>query len=308
MDLVAGVDEVGRGALAGPVVSSAVILPIDYSLEGLNDSKLLNQKNREALYFKIKKQAVSIGIGFSTNKEIDRFNILNATHLSMKRALENCNPKPIKALIDGSRLPTKIIQNEGIVRGDTFVPCIQAASIIAKVTRDKLMTKMNIVFPEYSFAKHKGYGTKQHIKELKKWKSSPFHRFSFKPVKINQPSIKWFIKNNKIDWIGEKIAGLYLKNKNYDIIKMNDFILNYGVIDIISKKNGKLIFSHVITIIPDQNIKSQNSKQKLLKFKNAVNYYLQKNKILSEIRLDVISVYLYKGRHTIENNKGIMLT
>ena len=309
MELIAGVDEAGRGALAGPVVSSAVILPKIYSLEGLNDSKLVTPKKREKLYSQIKEQAISIGIGISTNREIDKVNILQATFLSMQRALGKCNPKPVKALIDGKALPNQIIRNEGIINGDAFVPSIQAASIIAKVTRDNIMVELNRIFPEYGFSKHKGYGTKKHMDELKTWKSSPIHRFSFKPVKRNKPSIQWYTKNNKIGWIGEKLAGLHLQKNNHKIIKLNEDCTPFDKIDIISQKSNTLFFSQVQTLVGNSFVNSarKTNRKESLKIKKAINHYLTENSNSAEIRLNNILVRLYKGKHIIEQIKGVTL-
>ena len=182
MELIAGVDEAGRGALAGPVVSSAVILPENYNLPGLNDSKLLSPKKREKLFDKIKNQAISVGIGIADEKEIDKTNILSATFISMQRALGQCNQQPDKALIDGKALPNQIIPNEGIIKGDSFVPSIQSASIIAKVTRDLFMIKLAKKYPKYSWNKNFGYGTADHLLGLKKYGITKHHRKKFNPV------------------------------------------------------------------------------------------------------------------------------
>ena len=182
MKIIAGVDEAGRGALAGPVVASAVILPEEYDLDGLNDSKKVSPPKREVLFDQIISQAISIGVGIVPAIEIDRINILESTYKAMKMSLGKLNPVPEEVLIDGFPLNTQIIPNRGIIRGDETIDVIKAASIIAKVTRDRIMVKYDQQYPLYGFKKHKGYGTKEHLKMLQLHKSCDIHRKTFKPV------------------------------------------------------------------------------------------------------------------------------
>ena len=149
MKIIAGVDEAGRGALAGPVVASAVILPEEYDLDGLNDSKKVSPPKREVLFDKITSQAISIGVGIVPAIEIDRINILESTYKAMKMSLGKLNPVPEEALIDGFPLNTQIIPNRGIIKGDETIDVIKAASIIAKVTRDRIMVKYDQKYPLY---------------------------------------------------------------------------------------------------------------------------------------------------------------
>lgn len=174
-----GVDEAGRGPLAGPVCAAAVILPQGLELPGLNDSKKLTEKQREALYDVIKEQAVSFGIAFATVEEIEEHNILGATFLAMKRAVEQLSVVPALALVDGNRDPGLDILTETVVKGDGKCADIAAASILAKVTRDRYMLEMAEQYPEYGFEKHKGYGTKAHYAALREYGPSPIHRPSF---------------------------------------------------------------------------------------------------------------------------------
>ena len=309
MELIAGVDEAGRGALAGPVVSSAVILPEKYNLTGLNDSKLLSPKKREKLFDEIKNQAIAVGIGIADEKEIDKTNILHATFTSMQRALGQCNQQPDKALIDGKPLPNQIIPNEGIINGDAFVPSIQAASIIAKVTRDKLIVDLGIIFPEYGFFYHKGYGTKKHMEALNKWKACPIHRKTFAPVKRNLPSINWYTERRKIGWVGEKLAALHLWKRNHEVIILNENCPPYGELDIISKNKNTLIFSEVKTAVCTSLTVPENQigREKLFRLVKAAHFYLQKNPSEMDIRLDAVLVKLYKGNHEINRIKGLTL-
>lgn len=176
---VCGVDEAGRGPLAGPVYAAAVILPVETEIAGLNDSKKLSEKKREELFDIINDVAISVSVGTASEKEIDEINILNATFLAMKRAVEGLEISPDYAIIDGNRAPNLEIPTETVVKGDGKVMSVAAASIIAKVSRDRFMLKMAEQYPEYQFEKHKGYGTRLHYEMIEKYGVSPIHRKSF---------------------------------------------------------------------------------------------------------------------------------
>ena len=176
---VCGVDEAGRGPLAGPVCAAAVILPPDIQIEGLNDSKKLTDKKRRALYDVIVEQAVSHGIAFADEQEIDEINILQATFLAMRRAFEKLTVTPDIALIDGNRAPGLSCREHTIVHGDALSASIAAASILAKVTRDRLMEEYDAKYPQYGFAVHKGYGTQRHYAALREFGACPIHRQTF---------------------------------------------------------------------------------------------------------------------------------
>ncbi len=177
---VCGVDEAGRGPLAGPVCAAAVILPEGLVIEGLDDSKKLTEKKREALYDVIVENAVAYGIAFGSVEEIEEVNILGATYLAMCRAVEKLNFKADYALIDGNRYPPMLdINGECIVKGDAKSMSVAAASILAKVTRDRLLLEYARKYPEYGFEKHKGYGTKAHVEAIKKYGVTQIHRPSF---------------------------------------------------------------------------------------------------------------------------------
>ena len=177
--LLCGVDEAGRGPLAGPVCAAAVILPRGLEIEGLNDSKKLTEKKREELYSVICKEALSFGIAFATVEEIEERNILGATFLAMNRALEQLDPQPELALIDGNRNTGILVPSRCVVKGDAKCADIAAASILAKVTRDRYMLEQAKLYPEYRFEQHKGYGTKLHYEALREYGPSPIHRMSF---------------------------------------------------------------------------------------------------------------------------------
>lgn len=176
---VCGIDEAGRGPLAGPVCAAAVILPLGLEFEGLNDSKKLSEKKREALYDIITEKAVAYSIALVDEKTIDEINILQATFKAMRNAVEGLSVKPDIALIDGNQKPGLSIEQRTIVKGDAKSMSVAAASILAKVTRDRLMIKLDEEYPEYQFAKHKGYGTKLHYECLEKYGVSPVHRRTF---------------------------------------------------------------------------------------------------------------------------------
>jgi ribonuclease HII len=180
---IAGVDEVGRGPLAGPVIAAAVILNPDSPIEGLADSKKLTEKRREAMELKIKESALAWSLGRAEVEEIDRLNILQASLLAMKRAVESLNISPNHALVDGNRCPDLACSVEAIVGGDSSEPVISAASIIAKVARDREMVELDLKYPGYGLAKHKGYPTKVHIEALQQLGVTDIHRRSFGPVK-----------------------------------------------------------------------------------------------------------------------------
>ena len=180
--LIAGVDEAGRGPLAGPVVAAAVILDDERPIAGVDDSKRLSAKQRERLFDVIMGQALCVSIGQASAAEVDTINVLQATLLAMRRAVEGLRLTPIKVLVDGNQLPRLPMLAEAVVGGDGRVACIAAASIVAKVTRDRLMTELDQTLPGYGFAQHKGYGTAQHMQALKRLGASAQHRRSFAPV------------------------------------------------------------------------------------------------------------------------------
>jgi len=184
--LVAGVDEAGRGALAGPVVAAAVILPPGLALEGLKDSKLLHPRRREALCLTIQEKALGIGVGIVEPKAIDALNILRATLLAMDQAIVSLPFLPEFLLIDGRDAPQTSLPHRALPHGDNLCPSISAASIIAKVFRDRIMDDYHLQFPQYGFARHKGYGTKEHLKALARYGPTPIHRLTFRRVRTRE--------------------------------------------------------------------------------------------------------------------------
>lgn len=180
--LLAGVDEAGRGPLAGPVVAAAVILDDRRPIAGLADSKKLSASRRDALYDEIRARALCCSVAMASVEEIDRLNILQATMLAMQRAVKGLRLRPGMVLVDGNRLPMLDVLAEAIVKGDDKVPAISAASILAKVTRDRMMGELDLAHPAYGFAAHKGYGTAAHLSALAELGPLPEHRRSFAPV------------------------------------------------------------------------------------------------------------------------------
>lgn len=180
--LIAGVDEAGRGPLAGPVVAAAVILDDLNPIKGLADSKKLTAARREKLFDEIRAKALCCSIAQASVEEIEQLNILQATLLAMRRAVEGLRLKPKLVLVDGNRLPVLDVLAEAIIQGDALVPAISAASILAKVTRDRWCAEYDLQFPQYGFAKHKGYGTAEHMAALKAHGACPEHRKTFRPV------------------------------------------------------------------------------------------------------------------------------
>jgi len=202
-ELIAGIDEAGRGALAGPVVAGAVILPHSYCppwLKLVRDSKELSPKRREFLFDLIRKEALPIGVGIISHDVIDDVNILQATLLAMKQAVEKLPKPPHFLLIDRLTLPKCTIPQRGITRGDKLCLSIACASIVAKVTRDHIMEEFDKVYPEYGFARHKGYGTRAHVSCLQQLGPSPIHRLSFAPLKniIASETTVALVKNSAV--------------------------------------------------------------------------------------------------------------
>ena len=187
--LIGGIDEVGRGPLVGPVVAACVILPLNYQLEGLTDSKKLSEKKREQFYEILKKEALSIGVGIISAEKIDEVNIYEATKLAMQDAIKNCALKPEYLLIDAMKLDTSIPSNS-IIKGDSKSLSIAAASVIAKVTRDRMLIELDKKYPMYDFKHNKGYPTKKHLEAINQFGIIDLHRKSYAPVKEYLERIK----------------------------------------------------------------------------------------------------------------------
>ena len=293
---IAGVDEVGRGPLAGPVVACAVILPKNHNISSLNDSKKISKKKREVIFDQINNIAISIGLGFVSPKIIDKINIRNATFSAMNKAVSSLTKSPKKLLIDGEELPNCKIKNEGIIKGDTKIESIMAASIIAKVTRDRIMINYSKIFPEYRFENNMGYGTKQHMDALKLNFATPIHRKSFNPVGNYLPTISWLKENNKVRWMAQKLVAIYLQKSGYIIDKM-DFNINeklyFDIYSIVDKMN---ILVHVNIV----NY-SVNEVDCINYYDDISKYFTINNEISKNWRIDIVNIDLHKKINNIEH-------
>ena len=239
-DLVAGIDEVGRGPLAGPVVAAAVILPKECKIEGVNDSKKLSAKKREELYDIILEKAVSYGIGVVSNERIDEINILQATYEAMREALSQLKPKAEYILADAVTIPMVSTPQRGIVKGDAKSMSIGAASIVAKVYRDRMMEAYEEVYPGYGFASNKGYGAAEHIEGIRKQGITPIHRKTFVKNFLPQDGDTATDKGHR----GEVLAAKQMEKMGYEILERNFHALK-GEIDIIAKKDNVIVFTEV---------------------------------------------------------------
>ena len=310
-NIIAGVDEVGRGPLAGPVVAGAVVLPEKHEIEGLMDSKKLTKKKREMLYPIILAKALGTGIGIVSVQKIDEINIREATFLAMERALGNLPMVPQGALIDGESLKSQVIPNKGIIKGDDKIDSIKAASIIAKVTRDRIMVQYGKIFPEYGFEQNSGYGTKVHMEALNKYKSTPIHRRTFSPVKKEMPTIKWLQENNRVQWMCEKLAALYLMENNFEIKKINHQNVSDGGLNIfaISPDNQIVLFK----VVQKSFAGGKEEVMQVMK-KDALLTKISSSELLDDYeignivpRVDALTVELIKNKSPrIEHFKGII--
>ena len=238
--LVAGIDEVGRGPLAGPVVAAAVILPEGCKIEGINDSKKLSAKKREELYDVILEQAVSYGIGVVSNERIDAINILQATYEAMREALSQLSPQADYILADAVTIPQVTIPQKGIIKGDAKSLSIGAASIVAKVYRDRLMEAYEEVYPGYGLAANKGYGSAAHMEGIRKLGITPIHRRSFLKHFLSQEEETTKERGEKGEWMAAK----QMEKMGYEILERNYHAMR-GEIDIIAQKDHYIVFTEV---------------------------------------------------------------
>lgn len=287
---VCGVDEAGRGPLAGPVYAAAVILPPGLEIPGVNDSKKLTEKKREALFPEIKEKALAYSIASASEKEIDEINILNATYLAMSRAVEGLSVKADYALIDGNRMPRLPIPGETIVKGDGLSMSIACASILAKVSRDHVMMELDQKYPQYQFAKHKGYGTKLHTDLIRQYGPCEIHRRSFLK-KILRTDAPQPTQAQSIGKRGEQAAAAYLEKKGFHVLEQN-YHSPYGEVDIIAEDGQYIIFVEVKTRKPGTMVEGveavDDAKQK--KLVKTAQLYLQEYPSDFQPRFDVIQV------------------
>ena len=299
---LAGIDEAGRGPLAGPVAAAAVILPQNVDLPEVTDSKKISEKKRERLFDEIYKTALSIGVGVVHEEVIDKKNILQATYQAMRHSLGQLSISPEVILVDGNKADIKHYEQESIIDGDQKSLSIAAASIIAKVTRDRMMHQFDIVFPEYGFAKHKGYGTKQHMETIINRKASPIHRKSFNPVSQHLPSFAYIKRNRLIGKLGEQLVACKMIRSGYEILETNYNVEKVGEIDIISRDEGILVFTEVKTQTAGHSWgepRVQINEKKSDRIMNAVQHYMDVNELDCDFRFDVGEVVLGRGKPEI---------
>ena len=297
--IIAGIDEAGRGPLAGPVVASCVVIDKNVIIEGVNDSKKLTPKKRDLLFDVIKENAKEIGIGIVHEDKIDSINILQATYLAMKIALGNIKTKPDLVLIDGQRSNLKHYNVKHIIKGDSKSQSIAAASIIAKVTRDRIMQQYDYIYPDYKFSKHKGYGTKFHIESIEKFKSTPVHRKSFKIVKSNLPSVSYIKKTYGFKHLAKMIvASKYIRNE-YRLLNIKYNIQPNDLFDYFINKNDNYKF---IKIEKNNSFESNSKDDSLyLDTFNYLKFFLKEKDIQSSFTFIVISVMFQKNKKPLIN-------
>ena len=294
---VCGVDEAGRGPLAGSVFAAAVILPAGIDIQGLDDSKKLSEKTRDRLFDEILTKALSTGVASAGHEEIDELNILQATFLAMGRAVGQLDIKPDIVLIDGNRDPKIGLRSRCIVGGDGKSASIAAASILAKVSRDKHMRIMAERYPGYFFEKHKGYGTKLHYEMLEKYGPCGIHRLTFLKDKHEGGQ-----KNNagKLGKWGEALALEHLLKKGYSTVA-EGFRSRFGEIDLIVKDSGFIVFVEVKLRKSDSFAAAREyiGKEKQSKVKATASLWLASRRPVLQPRFDVIEIYAPEGESTV---------
>ena len=297
VELIGGVDEAGRGPLAGPVVAACVILSKNFDLTGIDDSKKISPKKRQKLYDRIINESLDVSIGIADEKEIDDLNILQATFLAMRRAIGNLRNKPGQLLIDGPHSDIKIIPTKNIVKGDSKSGSIAAASIIAKVYRDEIMNSYDVIFPKYDFKKNKGYGTRSLIDALHIHKATPIHRKTFKIVSSNLPTFSFYKTTNSLaEMASNYVVSNYVK-EGYSILEMNVVLDNLDdKIDCFMTKNNSNIFVKIISTINNCDYSIGNLT--ILSFDRyilSLEKYLIKKDFKKDFVFNVISVEFNKG-------------
>ena len=287
--LICGVDEAGRGPLAGPVYAAAVVLPPNAEIAELGDSKKLSEKTRDRLFDEIAEKAVDYSIASASHKEIDEINILQATFLAMNRAIDSLKQIPDIALIDGNREPGAKCRTRCIVGGDGKSASIAAASILAKVSRDRYMADMALKYPEYVFEKHKGYGTKLHYERLREFGACEIHRSTFLK--------KWKMENDETKTetrgeFGERLARQFLLGEGYTIVSEN-FSSFFGEIDLIICDKRFIVFVEVKLRRTSDFAHAREfvTKSKQDKIRATASLWLASNKAKLQPRFDVIEIY-----------------
>tara|TARA_B110000438_G_C15806134_1_gene647427 strand:- start:196 stop:1176 length:981 start_codon:yes stop_codon:yes gene_type:complete len=311
VEFIAGIDEAGRGPLAGPVVASAVILPHDVNLPEVTDSKKLSEKKRERLFHNIMDIAVAVGVGIVHEHEIDKINILQATYKAMQISVRKLSVNPEILLVDGRPADIKHFEQESIIKGDSKSLSIAAASIIAKVTRDRMMINYDRVFPQYGFSGHKGYGSQQHIESIKTYFATPIHRQSFNPILHYLPTLKYYKDNRLLGQLGVQLGACKLIKDGYGIAEMNYNVSKIGEVDIISKDDDVLVFTKVKTQTKGHgwnDSHAQIDEHESQRIINTAQFYLDENALEIQFRFDVAEVILGDGKPKINIIKNGLST
>ena len=297
VELIGGVDEAGRGPLAGPVVAACVILSKNFDLTGIDDSKKISPKKRQKLYDRIINESLDVSIGIADEKEIDDLNILQATFLAMRRAIGNLKNKPGQLLIDGPHSDIKIIPTKNIVKGDSKSGSIAAASIIAKVYRDEIMNSYDVIFPKYDFKKNKGYGTRSHIDALHIHKATPIHRKTFKIVSSNLPTFSFYKTTNSLaEMASNYVVSNYVK-EGFSILEMSIILDNLDdKIDCFMTKNNSNIFVKIISTFNNCDYSIGNlTISSFDRYILSLEKYLIKKDFKKDFVFNVISAEFNKG-------------
>ena len=300
---IAGIDEAGRGPLAGPVVATAVIFPQNIDLPEVTDSKKISEKKRERLFKDIYKNAISIGIGIVHEDEIDKKNILQATYVAMRQAIGALSIRPDIVLVDGNKADIKHYTQHSIINGDQKSISIAAASIIAKVTRDRMMQQYDRLFPEFDFAKHKGYGTKKHMDMIVNKKASPIHRKSFNPISKHLPTFSYLKRNHLIGTLGRQLIGCYLIRHGHNILEVDCNISQVEEIDIISIFKDNIVFTKVNTITEinkGQLSDSYDTPLQKSRMIGLIESYMEKHEFDCNFSFNIGTVSLGKNKPKIE--------
>ena len=292
----AGVDEAGRGPLAGPVVAAAVILDPENIPEGIRDSKKLSAKRRTVLARQIYSSAKSVGVGVVHEQDIDRLNILQATFQAMRQAVAMLDPAPERVEVDGNfTIPELLINQIAIVGGDDLVPAISAASIIAKTFRDNMLISYDVLFPEYGFKSHKGYGSGKHMEVLRERGRCPIHRRSFRPVsQAPNEYYRYFANEPAYGRMGELIAGMYLIRNGYQLKVHSYHAGRHGEIDLIVTQQDEIIFVEVKSFAgqtDDAAALERVDPGKQKQIARVAEYYLDHHTTAeAECRFDIVTV------------------
>ncbi len=313
LKVIAGVDEAGRGPLAGPVVAAAVIFESGNIPEGLRDSKKLSEKRRNALNIEIRKTAKAFGVGIVHEQDIDRTNILKATFEAMRLAVLALSTTPDQVQVDGKfTIPNLSVNQIAIIGGDDIVAEISAASILAKTTRDAMMISYDVLFPDYGFSSQKGNGSKKHMETLREKGRCPIHRRSFRPVNsLANEHYKYYGYEKNYGRMGELIAGMFLIREGYRVLSHSYHAGRNGEVDIIATKGDEVIFIEVKSFAgsnDDASALERVTPTKQKQIARVAEAYLQSNETpQAECRFDIITVNFSQPKPNIKHYQDAFL-